>query len=176
MRSDRGMDAMDRFIEQLIAALEQTERLYSRMLEIIEEEKIAATLADTQRLSVAGTEKQDLMAQLGCLDLERTRLLQQLAEVLGVPCGRLDLSTLADHVGQPYRDTLRALNAGLRHVINKVHSANEECCALIRHCLKLVQNTLGFFQHCMGSVDVYGASGNMRDPSLRNGRLLSGEV
>jgi flagellar biosynthesis/type III secretory pathway chaperone len=167
---------MDRLVEQLIAALEQTQRLYSRMLEIIEEEKIAATLADTQRLSVAGSEKQDLMAQLGRLDRERTRLLQQIAEALGVPFGRLDLATLADHIGQPYRETLRDLNASLRTIINKVHNANEECCALIKHCLKLVQNTLGFFQHCMGSVDVYGASGNMRDPSLRNGRLLSGEV
>jgi flagellar biosynthesis/type III secretory pathway chaperone len=167
---------MDRLVEQLIAALEQTQRLYSRMLEIIEEEKIAATLADTQRLSVAGSEKQDLMAQLGRLDRERTRLLQQMAQALGVPFDRLDLATLADHIGQPYRETLRDLNASLRTIINKVHNANEECCALIKHCLKLVQNTLGFFQHCMGSVDVYGASGNMRDPSLRNGRLLSGEV
>ncbi len=167
---------MDRLIEPLIAALEQTERIYGQLLDIIEEEKIAATLADTPRLSAAGFEKQDLIAQLGHLDRQRALFLQPIAEALGVPLGRLDLKTLADHLGQPYRATLHSLNADLRTIIDKVHNANEECCALIKHCLRLVRNTLGFFQHCIGSVDVYGATGSMCDPSRRNGRLLSGEV
>jgi flagellar biosynthesis/type III secretory pathway chaperone len=167
---------MDRFIEQLIAVLQQTETLYERMLPLIEQEKEAALGPDATRLTGINAEKQSLIAQLAQLEKQRTRLSQGIAEALRLPLEKVNLTALAANVTAPYDRQLRQLHDRLRGVVEKVRQANEQCRVLIEYCLRLVQKRLGFFQYWMGRVDVYGASGSLNNGPGGGGRLLSGTV
>ncbi|MBR9982783.1 MAG: flagellar protein FlgN [Desulfatitalea sp.] len=165
---------MEQWVEQLIVVLDHTHNAYSRLLEVVEQEKQAAIVADLQAIAMAGEAKQVLVAQIERHEQQRTRLLQQLAKGMGLPFGQMHLSTLADRVGGAHRAQLQQLHGDLNILLEKVHTANAECRTLIDHCLRVVQNTLGFFQHWMGATEVYGQSGNMRNEALQGGRLLSG--
>jgi len=166
---------MDGSIEQLIRILQQTEGLYTQLLPVIEQEKTAATGSDVRRLTSAGAEKQNIVFQIKSLDQQLVRSMQNMAKVFHIPLRRLNLATLAEVVRPPHDRQLQELNSRLTVLLGKVQTANEECRILIRHCLRLVQNALGFFRHWMGTSDVYGASGNIRNDT-DGGRFLSGSV
>jgi flagellar biosynthesis/type III secretory pathway chaperone len=170
------VNIMDRLIEQLVAVLKQTETLYEQVLPIIEKEKEAAVAPDAQRLMALNGEKQTLIAQLARLEQERLVLVQRLGAVLHLPPDQQNLATLAAAVEAPYDRQLAHLHDRLKNVVEKVRRSNEQCQTLIQFCLRLVQGRLGFFQHWLGRVDVYGASGNLNTCAGRGGRLLSGTV
>ncbi|MBI5064249.1 MAG: flagellar protein FlgN [Desulfatitalea sp.] len=167
---------MNRLIEQLVAVLKQTETLYEQVLPIIEKEKEAALAPDAQQLMALNGEKQTLLAQLARLEQERTALAQRIGAGLHLPPEKLNLASLAAAVDAPYDRQLGQLHERLKAVVEKVRRSNEQCQTLIQYCLRLVQSRLGFFQHWLGRVDVYGASGNLNNGAGRGGRLLSGTV
>ena len=167
---------MERLIEQLVAVLKQIETLYGQMLPIIEKEKEAALVPDAQQLMALNGEKQTLIAQLARLEQERTALAQRLGAILRLPADQQNLACLAAVVDAPYDLQLSQLHDRLKKVVEKVRRSNEQCQTLIQYCLRLVQSRLGFFQHWLGQVDVYGASGNLNNGAGRGGRLLSGTV
>ena len=167
---------MDRLIEQLVEVLTQIESLYEQMLPIIEREKEAALGPDPQQLVALNGEKQTLIAQLSRLEEKRMVLAQRIADALRLPDTRVNLASLAAAVSAPYDRELRQLHSRLKDVVERVRRANEQCQTLIQYCLRLVQSRLGFFQHWMGRVDVYGASGNLNSGTGSGGRLLSGTV
>jgi len=166
---------MDRSIDQLIQLLQQTETLYDQLLQIIDEEKQAAIATETQRLTAAGIEKQAILSRLKPLDQQLTCVIQQIASGLRIPKSDLSLTKLAAYADAPQNNQIRELNKRLQSTITRVHSANEQCRQLIEHCLRLVRNKLGYFQHWTGASDVYGATGNIRG-NAGGGRLLRGVV
>ena len=167
---------MDRLIEQLLAVLKQTESLYEQVLPIIENEKEAALAPDAQRLMALNGEKQTLIAQLARLEQERTALVRRLGAALRLPPDKQTLTGLAAVVDGPHDLQLSQLHDRLKKVVENVRRSNEQCQTLIQYCLRLVQSRLGFFQHWLGQVDVYGASGNLNNGAGRGGRLLSGTI
>lgn len=167
---------MDRLIESFIETLRQTGAMYNRLLAAIEREKKAALASDIEQLTAAGTEKQTVLAQLFELDCKRTQHLHRLARALELPVDGVTLSDLAAAVDAPYKRQLDDIHAQMKRVMEQVQRSNEECRMLIRHCLRLVQNALGFFQHWMESASVYGASGDLCKSQRGGGRLLSGCV
>jgi flagellar biosynthesis/type III secretory pathway chaperone len=148
----------------------------SDLLPLIDKEKEAAVAPDAQRLMALNGEKQALIAQLARLEQERTALAKRLGAVLHLPPDRQNLTGLAAAVSAPHGLQLSQLHDRLKNVVEKVRRSNEQCQSLIQFCLRLVQGRLGFFQHWMGGVDVYGASGNMSNGAGRGGRLLSGTI
>jgi flagellar biosynthesis/type III secretory pathway chaperone len=160
----------------LIDILRQTESVYARLLGLMEDESRAVIASDMDRLLAAGVEKQNLIGQLGELDRQRLRALQLIGRELNVPSESLTVSGLAARVHSPYAEQLRQVQQRLNTVMEKVRHSNEQCRMLISHCLRLVQNSLGFFQHRMDSAHSYGAAGDLRNTRSDNGRLLSGCV
>ncbi|RJQ84825.1 MAG: flagellar protein FlgN [Desulfobacteraceae bacterium] len=164
---------MDRLLTSFIEILRQTESMYDRLSAVIEIEKEAALDSDINRLTSTGAEKQSLMSQIAGLDRQRTQLLQLLAKALALPPNALTLAGLTERIDPPYKAQLSEIRRRLNKTVDQVRHSNEEFRMLVRHCLQLVQNTLGFFQQRMDTANVYGASGDMRTRKGEGGRLLS---
>ncbi|MDA8138552.1 MAG: flagellar export chaperone FlgN [Desulfobacteraceae bacterium] len=163
---------MNRPIEQLLHALQQTEALYLQLLLYIDQEKRAAAGAEVQDLMAASNEKQAVILQLKSLDQQVVGLMNQIAREKKIPKNRISFSSLAEDVPAPFDGRIRDMNLRLKTVISKVQTANEECRQLMVHCLRLVKNKLGFLGHWMGySADVYAASGNIRG-AANGGRVI----
>jgi len=167
---------MDQHIEHLIKLLEQTEFLYRSLLPIIEEEQTAAIKSDIDRLTAASCEKQSIIDQTKRLDEQLKVLARQVAAHYQVPAQGITLTVLAAVIESPYAEKLRLLNDKLKDVVHKVQASNEQCSSLMRHCSRLVQSTLGYFQHWMSGSDVYGSTGNMRNNSNVGRHFMSGTV
>ena len=165
---------MEKRIISFIEALRQTETMYNRLLELIEDENKAAMVSNVDRLNTIGIEKQNLISQLGRLDQQATRELLNLADALHISSEDLTVSCLAQKVDSPFREQLLHLQQRLRAVVAQVQHANAQYRMLIDHCLRLVHNSLGFFQNWMDTSNVYGAAGDLRNRRPDSGRLLSG--
>jgi Mg2+ and Co2+ transporter CorA len=165
---------MEHVIASVIEILRQTEATYKRLLALIEMEKSAVLASDIDQLTAAGAEKQVVISQLTGLEQQRQWQLQLLGKALRLPCETLNLSDLSARIDAPYKEQLRDLQQRLNRVVERANHANNECRMLVRHCLRLVQNALGFFQHWMDTANVYGASGDMSGMGRSGGRLVSG--
>lgn len=166
---------MDSSVVQLTQVLQKTESLYIQLLDIIDEEKIAAVAADPLQLTEVNARKQEIIQRLKTLDKELNHTIQNVAAALQIPKTNLKLSTVAAKAGPPHDTQIEALNVRLRPLIANVQIANEECRLLIDHCLRLVRSKLGYFQHWMRDTDVYAATGSIRGENV-GGRLLRGVV
>ena len=164
---------MERQLDQLIEVLEQTKRLYERLLTLIQEEMAAATASNFQQFSCVSAEKESLVFQLKQMEQRRDTVLRQVAVALEIPLNRLNISTLSTRINMPHRRRLTDLASALGKLILRVRDANQECCLMIEHCLGLVKRSLGFFQHWMQMSVVYGQTGNIRSEHRTGGRLVS---
>ncbi len=166
---------MKAILNQLIEILEQSKGFYQDLLPVINREKRAALHSDPSQLIAVTGEKEELLARLGRLERQRIKLVGLLAGNLNVSPTQLSLSALAAHADtyQSYR--ILSLRESLDELVGQIKRANAENRLLIQHCLDLVCGALGFFQHWMTPVSVYGSSGRM-DNDHRSGRLLSGTV
>ncbi|KJS30385.1 MAG: hypothetical protein VR64_17010 [Desulfatitalea sp. BRH_c12] len=167
---------MDRMIEKLIEVLRKTESCYDGMMAIIAQEKAAALRSNLTLLTSAHDEKQRMLSQLDSLEQQRAQLMRDIAASLQLPVEILTLSSLAAQVTAPYDRKLALRKDALNSVLRKVQHANEECCRIVEHCLKLVQNTLGFFSHWTQRSQVYCPSGDIYAGADTGGRLLSGNI
>ncbi len=166
---------MTAYIDDLLTMLEQSENLYHQMLPVIQREKQAALSAQSDQLTSASEEKEELLAQLQQLERRRQILIHQIADDRHLPAEQIKLSTLADSSDQHQAVRMRRLSVSLNELVPKIKKANEENRAIIQHCLSIVHGALGFFQHFVIPTDVYGASGQMSMQS-KGGNLISGAI
>jgi flagellar biosynthesis/type III secretory pathway chaperone len=167
---------MNRLIETMVAVLRQFEELYNSMLPIMDQEKKAVLSSDIEVLNSIAAEKATIVAGLKDLDQRRMLLLQDLSKYFDIPYRQMNLSVLAKLVGPLYDTKFIALQKSLNHVLAKIRKTNDENRLLIGHCLKIVRNSLGFFDLCSRSTSVYDASGDVSDAARRNGRFLSNSI
>ncbi len=167
---------MDQQIEHLIKLLEQIEFLYRSLLPIIEEEKESAIHSDIDRLTAANFEKHSIIDQIKFLDEQLKVTAHLLAVRYQVTKKDLRISVLAEKMPPKYADRLKQLNRSLNGVVKKVQTSNAQCKSLVQHCIRLVQNTLIFFQHWAGMGDVYSRTGNIRTDGKVSRHILSGMV
>jgi flagellar biosynthesis/type III secretory pathway chaperone len=167
---------VEKWIRSLIETLRQTETMYARLLKLIEDEIQSALAADIVQLNMIGIEKQNLISQLEEADQQRAQVLRHLADALSIPRADLTVSRLTEIVDSADNDQLLELQQRLIAVVAQVRHSNEQCRLLVSHCLRLVHNSLGFFQHWIGTTKVYGAAGDFRNKRPDSGRLLSDSV
>lgn len=169
------MNTLTAKIEQIIDVLEQSEKLHQSLLPVIESEKQAALGSDPKRLAEVVAEKEALLANMKHLERRRIQIIHQIADAMNLSAPQVNLSTLLTRVEGAQKTRIEHLKDSLNKVVKTIKLANEENRALIRHCLALSQNALGFFQHWMMPASVYGASGRISSKQS-NGKLLSGTV
>ena len=166
---------MKAILDQVIEILEQSEGFYQNLLPMINREKRAVLCSDPSQLAAVTVEKEELLARLGQLERQRVKLIDQLADNLNVSPTQLNLSVLAAHAETYQADRILSLRDSLGELVKKIKRANAENRLLIQHCLDLARSALGFFQHWMTPIAVYGSSGRI-DDGHRSGRLLSGTI
>ena len=162
-------------VEPLIEVLEKSESIYQQLLPVFQKEKRATLSSEPGRFSAIVEEKEALLAQLRQLDRQRHLILHQISAVWNIPVNDLRLSTVADKLEGSQSAQIRELRRSLKGLVQKIKRSNEENRLLIKHCLDIVQGTLGFFHQMVMPKDVYGASGRV---SLYNGngKLVSGAI
>jgi flagellar biosynthesis/type III secretory pathway chaperone len=165
---------MDRWLESLIEVLQQTEAAYVRLQALIEDESGAALASDIDRVLAVAIEKENCVSRIRGLDQERSRVLKHLSGALNIPVEELTVSRMAALVRSPLAQQLQQIQQRLNTVLAQVRHANDQSGLLIRHCLRLVHHSLGFFHHWMEAPNSYGAAGDLRNPASDNGRLISG--
>lgn len=166
---------MSATIGKIIENLEKSEAIYQQLLPVIHREKKAAFGSQPDELALAVENKEELLVQLRQLERQRQIFLNQVSAESNTPMSELKLSLLADRVGEDQAFKMRQLSASLNELVRKIKDANEENRLVIQHCLSIVNNALGFFQHWVNPTDVYGASGKMSMYN-NNGKLISGAV
>ena len=162
-------------IDQIIATLDQSEKVYESLLPVIFRERKAALGSNLRKMADASLEKETLLAQLSALEKQRLRLVNQLAVHMDIPAAGLNLSAIAEIADGDQGRQIRRLRESFGKLVRTVKLENEQNRVLIQHCLTLTQGAIGFFQHWMIPASVYGASGRISS-GQNNGNLLTGNV
>lgn len=161
--------------DQLIDLLEQEQELYTRLLELLEQEKIVVISSQAGRLTKVTAEKQVMSAQLANLETQRRVLIDRIARKLQIPAAELSLKRIARCVDAADASRILDIRETLQQLIPKVKQANDEGRCLVRHCLGLVQGSMTFIRQLISPSPVYGSSGGIA-AGTQNGRLLSGQI
>ena len=166
---------MKPLLDQIIVILEKSRALYQELLKLYDREKRAAMGPDPQLLVALTTEKEELLAQLEQQERQRMKLAERISEFLNVPVKQLNISVLVGYGDYDQSCRLIDLRDSLGGLVKSIQRANAENRVLFQHCLELVRNAMGFFQHWMTPASVYGSSGRV-DSGHRSGKLLCGTI
>jgi flagellar biosynthesis/type III secretory pathway chaperone len=165
---------MHEMIENLIQVLQQTQRLYTELGTILEQESRILPAGDIERLENNTAEKKRLLSCLDDSGRLQERLRHQIARHYQMPPD-ISLTQLAEQMPLPYQQRLLEIGKSLGGCIGSVQGLNQESRLLVQHCLKSVHNALSFLTNRSSHTPVYAASGALGS-GASGGRLLSSSV
>jgi flagellar biosynthesis/type III secretory pathway chaperone len=119
-------------------------------------------------------EKERILLDLEEIRSQRSPVLAELSDLLGIPSGQATVSLLASRATGPARRELMGLGRGLRQLVQQIQSRNTRNHGLIENTRQYVGNWLNFLLNAASSAPCYAKSGVVPQTGLK-GRFFRAE-
>ncbi len=96
------------------------------------------------------------------MEEERTRLLADISDVLGLGSGGITLRRLTENLDPEVGEELRSTGETIRETLDNIGRVNRDNQMLIKHSLEFVHEMLGTLVQNGSEQRVYESSGNLR--------------
>ncbi len=162
-------------LNRLLAVLDELDRLYRALHEVLESERTALTAACLADFLVVSERKEALLNRLKELDACRVRQTGQLAAAFDLPPTHADISRLAGHLPPAEAGWLRARGERLTATLAPIGDLNGANRELMEAFRGFAENALQVLQGLKRPASTYHRNARMRSAS-RGGALLVNEV
>jgi flagellar biosynthesis/type III secretory pathway chaperone len=166
---------MDELLEKLIGLITGEKQLYGSLLTVLQDEKAAVTGAGLEALNRSVKEKETVLLKIRILEEQRTNMLSQVAERLGLQAENLTLARLAREIPEPYAGQVRACRSSLLSLTQSIQELNNSNRHLFRRSLELVKGSINLLINLRAPYPIYCQSGRL-ESAMASGRVLSGNV
>jgi flagellar biosynthesis/type III secretory pathway chaperone len=161
-------------MEELLEVLGEEETQYQALIELGSEKKEAVIKADVVTLEAVTVKEQDVASVLLNLSNKRTRVLNDMATVLGKDPEDMTISKMIGYLeNQPKeQQELRQCRERLLEVGNRMHQINQQNEALLKQALEMVEfdltlikstrqapETANYDRNACNTGDLLGSSG-----------------
>ena len=162
-------------LTQLLDVLSREAELYQAMLTVMEKEKDAAIQSELITLNEAQIEKENILVALGMLDGQRRNLVASLTDTLGHAARDMNLTKIAELVGEPYAAQLEQAKSDLSAVLEAVKNANPRNRLLFEHSRNLVRGSIHLLSEIGSSNPIYHSTGAVHSTSA-TGKCVCDEI
>ncbi len=154
-------------ISRLNAVLEQETKIYEAISKISKSKTNIIVQGKVQELENMVKLEQALILQLGKLENEREKTVENLAKQLDIKSSQFTISELARHLGGEAGQKLKTYQEHLARSINNLKDANELNSKLIKNSLEYIEFSINLISSVGAGTNNYGNSGHVNDPGKR---------
>ena len=162
-------------LTQLLDVLSRETELYQAMLTVMNKEKDAAVQSELIALNEAQIEKENILVALGLLEGQRHNLVASLADTLGYADRDMNLTKIAELVGEPYAAQLGRVKSDLSAVLDTVKNANQRNRLLFEHSRNLVRGSINLLSEIGSPNPIYHRTGAVHSTSA-SGKCVCDEI
>ena len=168
------MDMTDS-LTQLLDVLSRETELYQTMSTVMSKEKDAAIQLNLMALNEAQIEKENILVALGLLEGRRLDLVAALGNALGYSAQDMNLTKIAQLVGEPFAGRLKQAKADLSAVLESAQDANERNRQLFEHSRDLVRGSINLLGEIGSTNPIYYRSGLVQQ-TRASGKCVRDEI
>lgn len=168
------MDMTDS-LTQLLDVLSRETELYQTMSTVMSKEKDAAIQSNLMALNEAQIEKENILVALGLLEGRRLDLVAALANTLGYSAQDMNLTKMAQLVGEPFAGRLKQAKADLSAVLESAQDANERNRQLFEHSRDLVRGSINLLSEIGSTNPIYYRTGLVQHTGA-SGKCVCDEI
>ncbi len=168
------MDLQNR-LTQLLDVLSRETELYEAMSTLMKKEKDAAIQSELNALNEAQIEKENILVALGMLEGQRRDLVATLADTLGHSARNMNLTEIAQIVGEPYAARLMLARLGLSAVLKTVQEANQRNRQLFEHSRDLIRGSINLLSELGSTNPIYYRTGAIQSTGA-SGKCVCDEI
>jgi flagellar biosynthesis/type III secretory pathway chaperone len=150
-------------IAELIEIVQDEICTFQRLLDNMEREQRALVTNDVEELDSMVVEQQNLTAEAGRLEAERTKVVTSLSTMLGAEPDSVTLRRLVEQVQGPQSERLGEMRETLIDLQEKIRQTNRHNLLLIKQSMKYVDKTLHILAGGDGSEGLYAQSGKVEN-------------
>ena len=167
---------MEPRIDELIEIVQSEVCTFQRLLDNMEREQRALIKNDVDGLDSMVAEQQNLTAEAGRLEAERTALVTLLSAALGEEPDTVTLRRLVEQVQGPESERLGEMRETLIDLQEKIRRTNRHNLLLIKQSMKYADRTLQILTGGDGSEGLYAQTGKVENASSVSNQGLMNQV
>ena len=162
-------------LTQLLDVLSRETELYQAMSTVMNKEKDAAIQSELIALNEAQIEKENILVALGLLEEQRRNLVAALADTLGYSARDMNLTKIAQLVGEPFAGRLKQAKSDLSAVLETVQEANQGNRLLFEHSRKLLRGSINLLTEIGSANPIYYRTGAVQS-TRASGKCVCNEI
>jgi hypothetical protein len=147
---------MQNLIKELYDCLRNELLQYVALEELLQSEQLLVQSLNAQSLFDAVRQKETMTGQIAALEIQRKRIVAQLAARLGLPSDELNVSRLLEHLNPTGGKLLGALREQLRATIERVREETGKLEIRIRHSESLIDDTMSYIRQVLAGDSAPG--------------------
>jgi flagellar biosynthesis/type III secretory pathway chaperone len=164
---------MESPIDALIVILDQEAALYTRMADVLGEEKAATIASNVADLHIVGSKKEKMISAISRLERHRLRLAHAINREWFNAQGPVAFSDLVQHLDPQAAHRLTQRRETLLTTLGRVKALNAENASLLSHSISWVGGAMRLLNHLFNPQTVYQRSGRFAKGG-HTGRVLNG--
>ena len=169
-------DRAKEVFKNLEANIQNIIKVYRALLEVVRKEKEILIAADLNDLNDNNIAKEKLLLKVSRFEKERSLLVQDLAEAIGLKSSEPKMLELAVEIGGETGDRIRNLHSVLVLLLRRVKETNEQNEILVKSALENVRGAMNSIKDNLVDQTTYKEKGQIEKQAQMSGRLVSREV
>ena len=167
---------MEKMLNDLCDCVDRQLKLYRNLLRLFQDERKALLASDLESLNQVIVDKERILQQIRREEVQRRRVVDDLARKLGVAAEALTISRLCDGLGDlPGAERIKQKGARLKALTEEIQIESERNRSLCLHALQFVGSSIKMLTNLTRPNQVYHATGRVQSGG-QIGRMLSGAV
>ena len=166
---------MQSCLKQLDQCIQRQQHLYQTLKDLFVAERSAILVSDVERLNRIVADKERVLKDIGAVEVQRRRNMQQLATYLEEDPAVLTLSRLCARIEEPMATILKRAGRDLQNLVEAIQAESDRNRSLCLQALQFINGSIQMITSLIEPQCVYQPSGKMGN-ERPVGRMLSGAV
>jgi len=155
-------------VKKLTEILDKEASIYEAILKLSREKTDIIVNGKVNELEGITKVEQSMILQLGKLENERERIVEEIAAQLGIPAEEVTVSRLEKMLPKDQSAELKDCQQKMTDIINDLRHTNDVNSKLIKNSLDYIDFSVNILTNAGSSGDIYGKSGQSNDSKQRN--------
>lgn len=126
---------MEELLTKLLALLEQKDRHFKQLLDLVKQEKESIVHSRIKELQDLVGKQEQMVKTFVQLEQERIKLTRQIAEGLKIPGQQVTMSQIIESVSEPYKSGLTKANNQITATLQEMDGLNKINTELVKSSL-----------------------------------------
>lgn len=154
-------------IGSLIQLLKEETSVYSKIIEVLKEEKKALINLDTESINITANKKEMLSLKIKSLEEARDLILEKISQDFNILKTKLTISEISSNIEEPFSSEITSLKNNLLSLINEIQILNSQNRFFLQNSINIINDSMEFLRRSLGKKE----NNIYKKPKIRKANL-----